>query len=74
MFYSYDEKTEGFPFVIYDDTTLVFLEINQIGVVDSSKRLEELGSKEAATLGISDWANKVISEGAIIGTNLGIYK
>ena len=45
-----------------------------IGVADDSKIGEELGYKEDETLGISEWSNKGIPEGAIIGTNLGSYE
>ena len=72
--YNYDEKTEGFPSVTYDDTILGSLEITSLGVVDYYELVEELGSKEAATLGVSEWANKSIPGCAILGTNLGNYE
>ena len=46
---------------------LVSLEITSLGVVDSSKLVEELGSKESATLGVSEWVLVGITEGKIIG-------
>ena len=72
--YNHDEEIEGFPFVTSDDTILGSLEITSLGVVDSSKLVEELGSKESATLGVSKWSNKGIPEGATLGTNLGNYE
>ena len=67
-------KTEGFPFGTSDYKILGSIEITPLGVVDSSKLVEELGSKESATLSVCDWENKGIPEGAIIGTDLGNYE
>ena len=72
--YNYDEKTEGFPFGTSDYKILGSIEITPLGVVDYSKLVEELGSKESATLSVCDWENKGIPEGAIIGTDLGNYE
>ena len=52
--YNYDENTEGFLFGTSDDAILGSLEITPLGVVDSSKLVEELCSKETATLGVSN--------------------
>ena len=40
---------------------------NPLGVDDYSKLVEELGSKEAAKLGVYDWDNEGIPKGTIFG-------